>query len=114
MSTIGRGRKPSKAILSNEQIRLLSEKFNSSRRQLVCHNCNETNSFYRNGNTPGNPPQPSYICKSCGKTYNAPTMVEILDLTFEETNPNPSEHSQMEISRSENRSDALSSSIDIA
>ncbi|EIE79015.1 hypothetical protein RO3G_03720 [Rhizopus delemar RA 99-880] len=80
MAPVSRGRKASKPILSNEQIQILTAQFNTQRRRLVCTNCKETNSFYRNGSIAGDPPQPCFVCKSCGKTYSAPTMAEICEL----------------------------------
>ncbi|ORE01023.1 hypothetical protein BCV72DRAFT_310417 [Rhizopus microsporus var. microsporus] len=85
-------------LLLNKICRL-TERFDSLRRQLVCRNCKETSSFHRNGNTPGNPPQPTFICKSCGKAYNAPTVVEIVGLISTETIPHSSDHNAIEISR---------------
>ncbi|KAG1395461.1 hypothetical protein G6F58_011924 [Rhizopus delemar] len=80
MAPVSRGRKASKPILSNEQIQILTAQFNTQRRRLVCTNCKETNSFHRNGSIAGDPPQPCFVCKSCGKTYSAPTMAEICEL----------------------------------
>ncbi|KAG1379028.1 hypothetical protein G6F61_005309 [Rhizopus arrhizus] len=60
MST-NRGRKPSVLVLSSEQIQWLYKQFEFQRGQLVCLNCQETNSFYRHGTTADSSPQPSFI-----------------------------------------------------
>ncbi|ORE02528.1 hypothetical protein BCV72DRAFT_317670 [Rhizopus microsporus var. microsporus] len=81
MSSINRGHKVTKNILTVEQIHYKL--------------------FSRNGNTPGNPLQPTFICKSCGKTYNALTMVEIVGLISAETTLHSSDRNAMKISRYE-------------
>ncbi|EIE82068.1 hypothetical protein RO3G_06773 [Rhizopus delemar RA 99-880] len=41
--------------------------------------CNKTDSLNRYGLTAGNPPQPCFICKFCGKTYNTHNVVELVE-----------------------------------
>ncbi|KAG0748269.1 hypothetical protein G6F23_002044 [Rhizopus arrhizus] len=77
MST-NRGRKPSVLVLSSEQIQWLYKQFEFQRRQLVCPNCQETNSFYRHGTTADSSPQPSFICKRFSRNYDAHAMIELL------------------------------------
>ncbi|ORE09809.1 hypothetical protein BCV72DRAFT_254655 [Rhizopus microsporus var. microsporus] len=72
-----RGRKPTVSAISNEQIQNLHKQFEIKRRRLVCTNCQASGSFNRNGTTAGDPPQPSFLCKSCNLYCNVHTMANM-------------------------------------
>ncbi|EIE82011.1 hypothetical protein G6F55_011139 [Rhizopus delemar] len=99
MTPTPRGRKASKTILSNEQISHLNNQFASVRRLLVCQSCNKTGSINRNGSTTADPPQPCFLCKSCGKVHNAPTMAELVEQASKTLQNPPPVMDDMEISR---------------
>ncbi|KAG0864050.1 hypothetical protein G6F16_011323 [Rhizopus arrhizus] len=114
-----RGRKPTVPVLSSEQVQNLYKQFEIQRRQLVCAGCQTMDSLYRNGTSPGDPPQPSFMCKCCSKNYNAPTMVNLLQSTstITELPSDANIQDSLEISRSSSPSpenNGLAPSVTIA
>ncbi|KAG1169183.1 hypothetical protein G6F71_008600 [Rhizopus microsporus] len=114
-----RGRKPTVPVLSSEQVQNLYKQFEIQRRQLACTACQTMNSLYRNGTSSCDPPQPSFICKCCNKSYNAPTMANLLQsaLTITETPSDANAQNPLEISGSSSsnpESNDLTSSVTIA
>ncbi|CEJ03027.1 hypothetical protein RMCBS344292_17018 [Rhizopus microsporus] len=77
------------------------------------------NFLYRSSTSSGDPPQPNFICKCCNKSYNAPTMANLLQsaLTITETPSDANAQNPLEISGSSSsnpESNDLTSSVTIA
>ncbi|PHZ17196.1 uncharacterized protein RHIMIDRAFT_309991 [Rhizopus microsporus ATCC 52813] len=119
MSPSVRGRKPIVHVPSSEQIQNLYKQSEIQRRQLVCTGCQTMDSLCHNGASPGDLPQPSFICECCNKNYNAPTMVNLLQptSTITELPPDANAQNSLKISGSSSPSpenNGLASSVTIA
>jgi hypothetical protein len=74
----GRPSGPKGLILDEEECTLLSQHFDSHRKQLYCTSCHAQGNFRYHGTTKTDPAQPMFRCTSCDKTFMAPAIVQLL------------------------------------